>query len=170
MAKHQFKTTNIKGKAYVEVNERIKFFRTDAKYKGCGLVSEIVRLDDSECVIKAVITDTEGNILATGIAQEFKTASRINATSYVENCETSAWGRALGNLGNGIDTYIATAEEIGQAVHQEQNPPAPKVDVFKQALKHLEASKTKSTALERILGKYEKEFTAAQVKQLKSLV
>lgn len=169
MAKHQFKTTNIKGKAYVEVNERIKFFRTDAKYIGHSLVSEIVRLDDSECVIKAVITDQEGNILATGIAQEFKTASRINATSYVENCETSAWGRALGNMGIGIDTSIATANEVNNAIHQQQNPPKPKVDVFKQALQHLEGSKSKKSALSRIVDKYGSQFTADQIKQLNDL-
>ncbi len=170
MAKHQFKTTNIKGKAYVEVNERIKFFRTDAKYQFYGLESEIVKLDDSECVIIARIVDPENRIVATGIAQEYKSASRINSTSYVENCETSAWGRALGNLGIGIDTSIATANEVNNAIHQQQNPPKPQVDVFKQALQHLEGSKTKETALERILGKYGKEFTDAQKKQLESLV
>jgi hypothetical protein len=170
MAKHQFKTTNIKGKAYVEVNERIKFFRTDAKYQFYGLESEIVKLDDSECVIIARIVDPENRVVATGIAQEYKAASRINSTSYVENCETSAWGRALGNLGIGIDTSIATANEVSNAIHQQKNPPTPQVDVFKQALQHLEGSKTKATALERILGKYGKDFTEAQKKQLQSLV
>jgi hypothetical protein len=170
MAKHQFKTTNIKGKAYVEVNERIKFFRTDKKYQFYGLESEIVKLDDSECVIIARIIDPENRIVATGIAQEYKSASRINSTSYVENCETSAWGRALGNLGIGIDTSIATADEVNNAIHQQQNPAKPKADVFKQALQHLEGSKTKDTALERILGKYGDQFTPDQIKQLKALV
>lgn len=170
MAKHQFKTTNIKGKQYVEVNERIKFFRTNSAYKGYSLVSEVLKLDDSECVVLASISSPEGYVVATGIAQEYKSASRINSTSYVENCETSAWGRALGNLGIGIDTSIATAEEVNNAIHQQENPPKPKADVFQQALKHLEGSKTKESALSRIMDKYGSQFTADQKKQLQALV
>ena len=36
----------------------------------------------------------------------------INKSSYVENCETSAWGRALANFGIGVDSSIASAEEV----------------------------------------------------------
>lgn len=169
MAKHHFKTTNIKGKQYVEVNERIKFFRQDSRYKFFGLESEIIKLDETECVIIARIKDPENRVVATGIAQEFKAASRINATSYVENCETSAWGRALGNLGIGIDTSIATADEVSNAIHQQNNPPKPKADVFQQALKHLEGSKSKKSALSRIMDKYGSQFTADQIKQLEEL-
>ena len=117
----------------------------------------------------ARIKDPENRVVATGIAQEFKAASRINATSYVENCETSAWGRALGNLGIGIDVSIATADEVSNAIHQQNNPPKPKEDVFKQALKHLEGSKSKKSALSRIMDKYGSQFTADQIKQLEEL-
>jgi hypothetical protein len=168
--KHQFKTTNIKGKQYVEVNERIKFFRTDAAYKGYSLTSRIIDLNEKECVIIAEITDSTNRLVATGIAHEIKSASRINATSFVENCETSAWGRALGNLGIGIDTSIASADEVATAIHQEANPPRNDKDVFAQALKHLESSTSKESALARILNKYESQFSPAQIKKLKSLV
>jgi len=169
--KHQFKTTNIKGKQYVEVNERIKFFRTDNAYKGYSLLSKIIEMNETECVIMAEVYDSEQKKVATGIAHEVKKASRINQTSFVENCETSAWGRALGNLGIGIDTSIATAEEVATAIHQEQNPVRNNdKDVFAQALKHLEGSTSKKSALVRILNKYESKFTPAQIKKLKSLV
>ena len=128
MSKHNFKTTNIKGKEYVEVNERIKFFRTCADYKGFSLLSEIVAFDDAHCIVKATITDAEGKHIANGYAHEVKAGSMINKTSMLENCETSAWGRALGNLGIGIDTSIATYEEVSNAIEQQKGnlkaPPA----------------------------------------------
>lgn len=104
------KTTDIKGKPYVEVNERIKHFR--ANYKDWALESDIVSLENGVCVIKATVKNPDGVIKATGYAYEKENSSFINKTSYIENCETSAWGRALGNLGIGIDTSIASAEEV----------------------------------------------------------
>lgn len=119
MSRHNFKTTNIKGKAYVEVNERIKFFRESGNYNGWSLSSEVVHLDADSCVIKATIADPNGYIIATGFAQEDKSSSYINKTSYVENCETSAWGRALANLGIGIDTSIASSNEVSMAISKQ---------------------------------------------------
>ena len=112
------KTINIKGKDYVMVNERIKEFRE--KYKGFSLISEIINLTEDMCVIKATILDADGKIVATGHAQEDRTSSMINKTSFVENCETSAWGRALGNLGIGIDESIASAEEVDMAIKKQE--------------------------------------------------
>ena len=116
MSKYQFKTTNIKGKQYVEVNERIKYFRFSGEYLGWSLSSEVIHLDSESCVIKATICDGGGMVMATGFAQEDKSSSYINKTSYVENCETSAWGRALANLGIGIDTSIASSNEVSMAI------------------------------------------------------
>lgn len=122
MSKYQFKTTNIKGKQYVEVNERIKYFRFSGDYKGWALSTDIVHLDENSCVIRATITDDTGLIRATGLAQEDKSSSYINKTSYVENCETSAWGRALANLGIGIDTSIASSNEVSMAIAKQNQP------------------------------------------------
>ena len=123
MSNYKFKTTNIKGKEYVEVNERIKFFRLEDKYSGWSLSSEVVHLDADSCVIKATIADPNGYIIATGFAQEDKSSSYINKTSYVENCETSAWGRALANLGIGIDTSIASSNEVSMAISKQGSKP-----------------------------------------------
>lgn len=114
------KSINIKGKNYVMVNERIKFFRESEKYVGWSLTSEIVNLTEDSCIIKAIIKDTDGFVVATGYAQEDRTSSMINKTSFVENCETSAWGRALGNLGIGIDDSIASAEEVDMAIKKQE--------------------------------------------------
>lgn len=112
------KSINIKGKNYVMVNERIKEFRV--KYVGWSLTTEIVSLTEDTCVMKAIVSDDSGIVRATGFAQEDRTSSMINKTSFVENCETSAWGRALGNLGIGIDDSIASAEEVDMAIKKQE--------------------------------------------------
>ena len=58
--KHQFKTTNIRGKQYVEVNERIKFFRNENQYKNWTISTDVTMTDDrKECICKCTIADTE---------------------------------------------------------------------------------------------------------------
>jgi hypothetical protein len=120
----KLKTVNIKGKEYVEVNERLKAFRSLPEYKGYSLESDIYDYDKEKGIItiKAVIRDADGVIKATGYAQEKESSSFINKTSFVENCETSAWGRALGNLGIGIDTSVASAEEVENAINNQTEP------------------------------------------------
>lgn len=116
------KTVNIKGKEYVEVNERLKYFRNEPKFKDYSLESEVISLQNGVITIKAIIKDGNGVIKATGLAQEKESSSFINKTSFVENCETSAWGRALGNLGIGIDTSVASAEEVENAIYNQPKP------------------------------------------------
>ena len=118
------KTINIKGKEYVEVNERLKHFR--ANYKDHSLVSEVLDKTDTSILIKATISDKTGRALATGLAEEEKGSTFINKTSYVENCETSAWGRALANFGIGLDVSVASADEVGNAIANQDKKPAPK--------------------------------------------
>lgn len=113
------KTVDIKGKDYVMVHERIRAFRE--AYPSYGLNSEIISLGDGVVTMKAVITDENGRALATGHAQEKESSSYINKTSYIENCETSAFGRALGALGIGIDTSFATADEVANAIKQQED-------------------------------------------------
>ena len=117
MSDYKFKTTNIRGKKYVEVNERIKFFRQEEQYKNWTISTEVTLTDDrEECICKCIIADTEQRVIATGHAHEVKSASQINKTSYVENCETSAIGRALAMMGIGIDVSIASANEVKDAI------------------------------------------------------
>ena len=115
------KTIKIKGKDYVEVNERIKHFR--ANYPDFSLSSRIVEIDAEICIIKAEIRNPDGDVVATGHAHEEKASGYINKTSFVENCETSAWGRALGNFGIGIDTSVASADEVDIAIKKQNSKP-----------------------------------------------
>ena len=126
----KLKTVNIKGKEYVEVNERIKAFRTLPEYKGYSLETEIHSLDNGVVTMKAIIKDADGVIKATGYAQEKENSTFINKTSYIENCETSAWGRALGNLGIGIDTSVASAEEVQNAINNQEQTPNNDLDLI----------------------------------------
>lgn|GEM_PF-1532932 len=114
----KLKTTNIKGKEYVEVNTRLKYFRE--KFAGYGLVSEIIKLDDKVAIIKAIVINDKGVVVAQGLAREVNGDGMVNKTSYVENCETSAWGRALANFGIGIDNSVASADEVEQAIKQQE--------------------------------------------------
>ena len=100
MSTYKFKTTNIKGKEYVEVNQRVKALRSIPAYAGYGIHTELLHIDPESCVVRASIINSEGVVASQGMAQEDKASSRINQTSYVENCETSAVGRALGFLGH----------------------------------------------------------------------
>jgi len=115
----KLKTINIKGKEYVEVNERIRAFRE--LYPKGSIMTEMVSNQDGMCVFKTnIIVDNQ--ILATGHAYEREGSTFINKTSYVENCETSSIGRALGVLGIGIDKSVASAEEVGNAIAQQEQP------------------------------------------------
>ena len=86
----ELKTIQIKGKDYVEVNERIKHFRKSENYKGWSIESEVISHNEGKILIKAIIKDENEVIKATGLAQEKEGDGFINKTSYVENCETSA--------------------------------------------------------------------------------
>jgi len=119
------KKTKIKGKDYIEVNERLKYFR-DKYGEDWALVSEIISHDDDVIVMKASIVDPQNVVIATGHAHEKEGSNYINKTSYVENCETSAWGRALANFGIGIDTSVASADEVENAIENQDKKPAKK--------------------------------------------
>ena len=128
------KTVNIKGKNYVEVNERLKYFREH--FKGYSLLSEIVELTDERIVIKARILSPDLVEVANGLAYELAGSSFINKTSYIENCETSAWGRALANFGIGLDNSVASADEVSQAIELQ--------DMEKTALLQISQAKSKA--------------------------
>lgn len=116
----KLKTVNIKGKEYVEVNERLKAFRE--MYPTGSIMTEIVSHQDGVVVMKAVIV-IDGQIRATGHAYEKEGSTFINKTSYIENCETSCWGRALACLGLGLDTSVASVEEVANAIKQQGGDP-----------------------------------------------
>lgn len=115
------KTINIKGKNYITVNERLKHFRTEPTFEGWQINEQLVHIDEKEGIFKVTISDTKGVEMASAHSQEYRDSSYINKTSFVENGFTSALGRALGYLGIGIDTSIASANEVQNAVKNQDN-------------------------------------------------
>ncbi len=116
------KTINIKGKEYVTVNERLIYFRSQDQYANWQIHEDVVSIDDNGGIFKVTICDQDGVVRAMAHAQEDKGSSYINKTSFLENGFTSALGRALGYLGIGIDTSIASADEVNIAVKKQDNP------------------------------------------------
>jgi hypothetical protein len=112
------KTVKIQNNDYIEVNERLKHFRKN--YNDHSLTTEVLEKTENSIMILATIKNKDGFILATGLAEEIKGSSKVNKTSHVENCETSAWGRALANFGIGIDTSVASANEVRNAKEQQE--------------------------------------------------
>ena len=118
IANDTIKTTNIKGKEYAEVNQRIKAFRM--VYPNGSIRTLMLNNKDGVCIFEASIYDDRGELLGTGHAYEKEDSSFINQTSYIENCETSAVGRALGMAGFGIDVSVASAEEVANAINNQK--------------------------------------------------
>ena len=115
-------TVDVKGKDYVMVVQRVNAFR-DICPNGT-IDTNVVDLSDNYCVIQAKIYDENDHLLASGTAQEKEGSTFINKTSFIENCETSAVGRALGMLGIGAEKNMASAEEVTTAIlNQEDEDP-----------------------------------------------
>ena len=116
---------------YELVEDRLKKYWKDNPE---GMIStNIVHItEDGTCVtIKADVTDNNGRLVATGIAQETKGDGFANTTSWVENCETSAIGRALANWKyQGNKKARPSREEMAKV---ERNSVTPTTDTKKKA-------------------------------------
>ena len=127
----------IHGKDYVLVNERVQEFHK--LYPNGSIRTDLVEFGE-RFIVKAEVCPylSDRMRIFTGYAYEMIGSSQINKTSALENCETSAVGRALGMLGIGIDGSIASAEEVQNAVHQQQahNVTEQQKDKYQKLLKH----------------------------------
>lgn len=144
------KTTPLKGKDYAEVNQRIKAFRM--AHPNGTITTDIISLENGVVTMKATIYDDDGRVIGSGMAQEKEGSTFINKTSFIENCETSAVGRALGMCGFGIDISVASYEEVANAI-ENQNKQETKPDKI-----HIDAliatAKTKGVPIEKLCKKY----------------
>lgn len=109
----------IHGKQYETVASRVQKFREEYK-QDLSIVTELLERDEKTVVMKASILKGD-MVLATGHAEENRSASTINRTSALENCETSAIGRALAAFGL-AGTEFASADEVAQAISQQDSP------------------------------------------------
>jgi len=110
---------NIHGKEYETVASRIQRFRTDENIAlNYSIETEMIEATASTVIMKATIKNKDGRIIATGHGEESRTSSMINKTSALENCETSAIGRALAAFGM-AGTEFASADEVANAIVQQ---------------------------------------------------
>lgn len=108
----------IQGRDYVPVHERLtEFWKSNPSW---SIRTELLDSPQGKVRFRACIFDENGLLRATGHGEEKENSTFINKTSYLENCETSAIGRALGLLGIGIDTSLASYEEVANAMAQKE--------------------------------------------------
>ena len=120
--------TNIKGKLYTTVNTRLQTFR---KHFGvdANIKTKILHNDLERVVVEATVSiykDGSWRDIGNDCAEEFRAQGMVNKTSALENCSTSAIGRALSACGLGGSEY-ASAFEMDNAINNKQ--PAPNLKI-----------------------------------------
>ena len=131
---------DMKGKNYAMVPERVTAFRK--LYPEGFIRTEILHNDGTTVLMRSTVgyyrEDGSEAILSTGMAQEIRGKGMVNGTSHIENCETSAVGRALGMIGLGLNGGgICSAEELVNAVVSQKQMD----EDFAKAKKDIEARK-----------------------------
>jgi hypothetical protein len=99
---------------YETVEERLIKYWKD--HPDGQIHTEVVEATPSRFIVKAFIYRTEADVRpwTTGLAEETVQGRGVNATSALENCETSAIGRALANAGYATKGKRASREEMGK--------------------------------------------------------
>ena len=131
-------TVPIHGKEYVLGATKIALARRNLGTE-LDIVTKVIHQDDKQVMMQADIY-ISGKHVATGTGQEFRAASRINQTSYVENCETSCISRALSMCGL-VNDSVASAEEVGIAISN-QSPDLDKALTELDKVSHLGSYKS----------------------------
>ena len=116
----------IHNKEYKTVALRVNEFIASPKHEGWAIETQLITAhsadgiaqSDEYIVMKAVLRDDQDRVRGTGYAEELRGSTNINKTSALENCETSAIGRALAAIGF-AGTEYASANEVSQAVIQQ---------------------------------------------------
>jgi hypothetical protein len=109
---------NIKGKMYAQVATRVQIIREEFG-QDVRIMSKIHEINDTVVRVESVISVNDRGewvVIGNGFAEEYRAAGMINKNSALENCETSAIGRALANCGLSGGEY-ASSFEVNNAIH-----------------------------------------------------
>ncbi len=93
------------------------------KFPDSRVETELIEATNSRFIVFAKLFKTEADAkpCATGLAFENITEKGVNSTSALENCETSAIGRALANAGFAAKGKRASREEMAKVNNAEPN-------------------------------------------------
>ena len=155
------KTVNIKGKQYVEVHQRILHLSSDEFPFDYDIQTEYQFFESQKMwVVKATLNIYLENrkLTYTGLAQEIIGDGYINKTSALENCETSAVGRACAMAGIGVIDGIASVDEINKAKARETYDEKEKLtqDILDEAeLSVIDKKYTKEQIVKHLKNKYD---------------
>jgi hypothetical protein len=118
---------------YETVEVRLEKFIKD--YPDFRIATELEVVERDRYIVKAYLFKTASDSLswATGYAEEKITDRGVNSTSALENCETSAIGRALANAGYAAKGKRPSREEMSKVVTL--RAPKPAVQDLVQAIK-----------------------------------
>ena len=175
------------GKMYTQVVLRMEAFR---RFYGTeyGVDTQILVDDGQRVVVKATITNLDGIVVGSGMAEEIRGQGyfelgdkrNINTTSAIENCETSAIGRALAMMGIGIDTSIASANEVNDAIAKQESTPTKKAtktkksadepDLMSKAIGYIKTATDKRKAYDSVVAKYGEQLTEKQLEGIQKFV
>lgn len=158
------KAIDIKGKQYVLVSDRIIYFNQE--YPNGSIITELISEPDAPMVVMRAMVYPNGGDDKTYNGRAFTGWSQakwgdgfINKASALENCETSAVGRALAMMGIGVIDSIASVDEINKA--QTAKPVDNKLLEAKQRVykafkaRDVKDTQTMKNAIETALGKPE---------------
>ena len=144
------KTGKVETKDYAEVFQKIKAFRM--LFPMGSIYTEHEFIGEGVVLFKAFVKDDEGKLLGTGTAYEKEGSSFINQSSYIENCETSAIGRALSMCGIGIDLGVASYEEVANAMlNQNKEPEKVQAEVVEETPKDTKSDTPKGYPSRQIM-------------------
>ena len=112
---------------YETVEERLLKFWKD--YPDARISTEIIEHTLQRFIVKASIyrTEADAHAWSTGFAEETVSTRGVNSTSALENCETSALGRALANAGYATKGKRPSREEMSKVKAAEPKPFAEKL-------------------------------------------
>ena len=101
---------------YETVESRLEKWWKD--YPDGRLATKIEQASDTRYIVSAELyrTEADAKAYATGLASESVSDRGVNSTSALENCETSAIGRALANAGYAAKGKRASREEMSKVV------------------------------------------------------
>lgn len=113
---------------YETVESRLEKWWKD--YPDGRVATKIEQATDTRYIVSAELykTEVDAKACATGLASESISDRGVNSTSALENCETSAIGRALANAGYAAKGKRASREEMNKAVHLQAVPQTFTVD------------------------------------------